>query len=220
VWCLWAVCCGAPSEGPPPVVRPRAPELVWSSRWSPPGTAGYSEGPLSSWSECDSRAIAYSAGIAGARRASEIASRRLWSGGASVVLVAPSAAFPYELHVKHRRLAPLDSIGHGPGADGGFGSRCCTWNSHSRETVASHRCSPKRRPAWAAHQLRCGRLPEVGPLKTADGVVLSARTICAALAPPVDLWCVPSTPAGRALGSSEGEHDRSCAPAFGDWTSL
>jgi hypothetical protein len=126
VRCLWAVCRGAPSEGPPPRSPAGAPVLVLSSRWSLPGAARYSEGPPSSWSEFDGRATADSAGTAGARRVFEVASRRLWAGGTSVVLLAPSAALASEFHVKHRRLAALDSIRRRTGANGGFGSRCCT----------------------------------------------------------------------------------------------
>jgi hypothetical protein len=52
------------------------------------------------------------------------------------------------------------------------------------------------------NSFRRGCLPDVGPLTTADSVVLSARTIYVSFAPPVDLWCVSTTPAKRALGSS------------------
>jgi hypothetical protein len=46
VSCLWSVCWGAPSKGPPLGVRPGAPVPAWSSRWSLPSVARSSEGPL------------------------------------------------------------------------------------------------------------------------------------------------------------------------------
>src|SRR5664280_1472440 len=57
-----------------PRVRPGAPVLVWSSRWSLPGAARNSEGPLSPWSEFGSRETAHPAGTAGAWRVFEVAS--------------------------------------------------------------------------------------------------------------------------------------------------
>jgi hypothetical protein len=164
------------------------------------------------------RATAHPAGTSDARRVFEVASRRL-CGRCERRVFAPSAILTSEFHVKHRHLAAIDSISLDREPNRGIGKALL----HVKQPrLAGH--SPRGDVrltgalGWATHPRRRGHLPEVGPLTTADIVVLSARTMCASLAPPV-AWCVSTTSAKRELRSSG--RDRTGRPPLrsGDWSS-
>ena len=125
---------------------------------------------------------------------------------------------PFQFHVKHRQFAALDSIDGGPGAHGGPDI-----SAVARETGASRKKQSVGRPFMGARpgpSSAPARARQLAPLTTTDSVVLSARTIRVAFAPPADLSCVSPTPAKRAPGCS-GQGTQPVPPlSSGDTKSL